>query len=680
MNFAISMDVITEEVSPNLLSESQRDIKKTPLFKCSDLGTLRAPIAISNYLPEIKELFSNREIPLSEPRLVSFLDSASSLLMRLGMIVNLPKALARELKPRLVIKSKTEGASLVSYLDLDTLQEFEWQVAIGDDIITLKEFERLVKLKRSMVRFKDGFVKMEAQEFSRLLKKAKVSVPNANDFLKAHFSGDSVLAFDARETINNIFKEHDYPIPVSLNAALRPYQVRGYNWVCSLLLSGFGCILADDMGLGKTIQSIAALLRLKDEGLLSNGCLVVAPAALLNNWEKELCKFSPSLKVSRYHGSGRQFDKKSDVFLTTYQTAVRDADKINKKTFSMLLVDEAHLMKNSQTRISRTVKNLRSQYRLALSGTPVENRLEDLRSLFDFILPGYLGDAKSFKEQYRIPIEVKRSKEQAQALQKITSPFLLRRLKTDKKIIKDLPEKIVTNEYAVLEKEQAALYETVVSESMKKSKEIDPKERSSLIFYLLTSLKQICNHPRAYDKESPAIAELSGKAQLLVTLLQEILANREKTLVFSQYVETLDCLDRIIKKDLGEAALIYHGGLSQEKRAEAINRFQNDPAARIMLISLKAGGLGLNLTAASRVIHYDLWYNPAVENQATDRAFRIGQKRTVFVHRFITKNSFEEKIDAMISSKQELADMTVKSGESWLARMSHEELKALFER
>jgi len=682
VNFAISMDIIAEDES---------GVKKTPLSKIEDIDVLRAPTALSNYLPEIKELFKNQKIVLSETRLISFLDSASSLLTRLGITVNLPKALAKELKPRLVIKGKTEGASLVSYLDLDSLQEFEWQVAIGDDVMTIKEFEKLVKLKRAMVRFKDGFVKMQAQELARLLKKAKTVVPTANDFLKAHFTGDSVLAFNEREIINKIFKEHNYPIPAALNASLRPYQIRGYNWICSLLLSGFGCILADDMGLGKTIQSITAILRLKEEKLLnkkikgrgsgvSYGCLVVAPAALLNNWEKEFSRFAPSLIVTRYHGGGRRFDKKSDVFLTTYQTTVRDAEKLKKMTFSLLLVDEAHLMKNTQTRISRTVKNLRSVYRLALSGTPVENRLEDLRSLFDFILPGYLGDAKTFKDQYRVPIEVNRSREKAEALQKITSPFLLRRLKTDKNIIKDLPEKIVTNEYAVLEKEQAALYETVVAESMKKSKEMEPKERPSLIFYLLTSLKQICNHPRVYDKESPATAELSGKAQLLVTLLQEILANREKTLVFSQYVETLDCLDKIIKKELGEAALIYHGGLSQEKRTETINKFQNDPGARILLISLKAGGLGLNLTAASRVIHYDLWYNPAVENQATDRAFRIGQERTVFVHRFITKNSFEEKIDTMISAKRELADMTVKSGESWLAKMSHEELKNLFER
>jgi SNF2 family DNA or RNA helicase len=209
---------------------------------------------------------------------------------------------------------------------------------------------------------------------------------------------------------------------------------------------------------------------------------------------------------------------------------------------------------------------------------------------------------------------------------------------------------------------------------------MEARERPALVLSLLTSLKQICDHPRVFDKESPAESTLSGKARLLVTLLEEILAGGEKTLIFSQYVEALDCLARIINKELEEAALIYHGGLSQKARTETLRSFQNDPVSRILLVSLKAGGLGLNLTAASRVIHYDLWYNPAVENQATDRAFRIGQKRTVFVHRFITKNSFEEKIDAMIASKQELADMTVASGESWLARMSHEELRALFDR
>ncbi|MDR0301947.1 MAG: DEAD/DEAH box helicase [Treponema sp.] len=676
LQFSLSMDVIAEQ---------EDGTKKIPIGQCKDLDALRAPVALSNYLPEIKDLTSAKktggsQVRLSEERLVSFLDSAAGLLARLGIKVNLPKALARELKPRLVIKANSAGKSLKTYLDLNTLQEFEWQIAVGDEALTLEEFKNLVKQKRALVRFKDGFIRMNPEEFSRLLKKTKDAVPGFNDFLKAHFSGDSVLAFDARETINNIFREQDFSIPAALNAQLRPYQKRGYNWICSLLFSGFGCILADDMGLGKTVQSISALLRLKEEGLLRNNCLVVAPAALLANWEKELARFAPSLSVSRYHGSRRNLDRKRDVFLTTYQTAVRDAEKLKKEPFSLLVIDEAHLMKNAETRISRTVKQLRSQYRLALSGTPVENRLEDLRSLFDFILPGYLGDAGQFREQYRIPIEVKRNHEQAENLKKITSPFLLRRIKTDKKIIKDLPEKIVVNEYAVLEKEQAALYESVVSESIKKSESVEPKERSTLILSMLTSLKQICDHPRVFDKESPAVPELSGKAQLLVTLLEEILANREKVLVFSQYVETLECLRLIIKKELGEAALVYHGGLGQNIRSSLVEQFQNDAAARIMLVSLRAGGLGLNLTAASRVIHYDLWYNPAVENQATDRAFRIGQKRNVFVHRFITKNSFEEKIDAMISSKQELVDMTVGSGESWLARMTHDELKALFER
>ena len=671
LNFSLSMDVVID---------GEDGVKRIPLSKCKDIEMLKAPTALSNYLPEIRSLAVRTSVRLSELRLVAFLDSAAELLTRLGMTITLPKTLARELKPRLLVKGNPSAASLKRYLDINSLTDFEWQIAVGGEILSIKEFEKLVREKKSLVRFKDGFVKIDPEELSRLLKKAMSSEPNFNDFLRAHFSGDSVLAVDARETFDSLFREQDLSVPKALKAILRPYQKRGYNWVCSLLLSGFGCILADDMGLGKTVQSIAALLYLKEKKLLAKGCLVIAPASLLDNWEKEMSRFAPSLTVSRYHGLNRVLNRKFDVFLTTFQTAVRDTEKLKAVSFSMLLVDEAHLMKNADTRISRTIKQLRSQYRMALSGTPVENRLEDLRSLFDFILPGYLGTVSGFRELYRIPIEVMRNREQAEALRRITSPFLLRRLKTDKTIIRDLPEKVVKNEYAVLEKEQAVLYKSVVDLTMEKSEKIETTERSALILKLLTSLKQICDHPRVFDKESPAVSELSGKAQLLLILLEEALANREKILVFSQYVENLNCLEKIIKKELGEAPLLFHGGLSQKARAETINRFQNEPSSRIMLVSLKAGGLGLNLTAASRVIHYDLWYNPAVENQATDRAFRIGQKNTVFVHRFITKNSFEEKIDAMLSSKQELADMTVKSGESWLARMSHEELRELFER
>ncbi|MDR1399097.1 MAG: DEAD/DEAH box helicase [Treponema sp.] len=687
------------KLSMETLLPGEGGIKKIPLKNAvQEIGTvevLRAPQALSHYLPELTELTSELSVCLSETRLIDFLDNAAPLISRLGIEVVLPKNLHRELKPRLVLattkKTKSESGSKtsLSFLRLDELLDWEWKVAIGDQIITPHEFKMLVEEKRSLVKFREEFIRIDPEELARLFKQAKEErEPTVIDFLKSHFAGDSVLSFDAERVMENLFAEQQCAIPSTLKASLRPYQERGYRWISSLFFSGFGCVLADDMGLGKTIQSITVLLHLKENGLLSYQCLVIAPASLIENWERELTNFAPSLTVTRYHGAKRELDEQHDVFLTTYQTAVRDSSVLADRPFSLLIVDEAHLMKNADTRGAKTVKSLHSQYRLALSGTPVENRLEDMRSLFDFILPGYLGNAVQFKEEFRNSIEVMRDKSSAERLRRITAPFLMRRLKTDKNIIADLPDKIITNEYAVLEKGQAALYESVVTEILntlehlqhKKPDDTTPQRRSNLILSLLTSLKQICDHPRLYDKESPAIAHLSGKAKLLLTLLQGILASGEKTLVFSQYVEALDCLKTIIEQELGESALIYHGGLSQQKRSAVIDHFQNDPANRILLVSLHAGGLGLNLTAASHVMHYDLWYNPAAEHQATDRAFRIGQQRNVFVHRFITKNSFEEKIDAMLSSKRELADMSVSSGESWLARMSEAELRTLFDR
>ena len=674
-------------LSMDLLLRTAEGTEAVPLknaaAKTGSIAVLRAPTALSNYLPELRTLFTKTRVPLAEDRLVRFLDNAADLMTRLGIEVVFPKNLHRELKPRLVLAGDAKKAgTLVSYLSLDQLLEWRWEVAIGDKVLSPEEFSALAAQKKALVLFRDKYVRLDPAEAARLFKQAKTGTPlGANDFLKAYFAGDSLLSFDAGQIIRRLFDEKEYPVPASLRAELRPYQKRGYNWVCSLLAAGFGCVLADDMGLGKTIQSIAVCLRLKEEGLRTEPVLVIAPASLLENWERELGRFAPSLTVGRYHGAGRSLTTGTDLFLTTYQTAVRDAAKLAERTFSLLIVDEAHLMKNAETRGSRTVKSLRSRYRFALSGTPVENRLEDLRSLFDFILPGYLGTAEQFKKAYRYPIEVERRKDKAGELRRITAPFLLRRLKTDKAVAGDLPDKISINEYTALEKGQAALYESIVAGALEKSAQLeDPAGRSALILGLLTGLKQVCDHPRVYDKESPAVSALSGKAQLLLVLLEEILAGREKALVFSQYVETLDCLEKIIRNELGEAAPVYYGGLSQKKRNQVIDRFQADPACKILLVSLRAGGLGLNLTAASRVIHYDLWYNPAVENQATDRAFRIGQTRNVFVHRLITKNSFEEKIDAMLQSKRELADMTVSSGESWLARMSHDELRALFDR
>ena len=301
------------------------------------------------------------------------------------------------------------------------------------------------------------------------------------------------------------------------------------------------------------------------------------------------------------------------------------------------------------------------------------------RAFFDLVLPGYLGGPMEFRKAFRIPIEVERDQGTAERLRRITSPFLMRRLKTDPAIASELPEKTVIDDYAGLAREQAALYESIVRRGLEETRRTSDRfARRALILKLITGLKQACDHPRLYDKESPMKAALSGKAMLLVNLLGQILECSEKVLVFSQYVECLNILRHIIADELDENCLFYTGRMDQGARVEAVESFQTDPGRRIMLVSLRAGGVGLNLTAASHVIHYDLWFNPAVENQATDRAFRIGQTRNVFVHRLITAGTFEEKIDGMLKSKRELAELSVASGESWLSSMDDYELREIF--
>jgi superfamily II DNA or RNA helicase len=659
--------------------------KAVPLMdaakEAGGIEALRIPAALSAYVPEIRRLASDRSVLLEESRLMAFLGDAASLLERLGVEVVLPKAMRKELLPRIVLKAWSKNQrSLRSYLDLDTVLEYDWRVAIGDQLLTVPDFERLVREQDEIVAFKDRFVRLDPAEVARLIERAR-SKPTALELLAARLSGDAIFSADAETVAASLFEPSDEALPAALEARLRPYQERGYRWAMANLDAGFGCVLADDMGLGKTVQAIAVIARLAERGQLADGALVVAPAALLTNWERELARFAPSLSAARYHGPGRNLGAPAQVLVTTYDTASRDAQRLSAKGFSLLICDEAQLMKNAEAKRSRGVKSIKAARRLALSGTPVENRLEDLRSIFDFVLPGYLGGANEFRRTWRERIELDRDREAAEKLRRITSPFLLRRLKTDRDIVPDLPDKIVSNEYASLMPDQAALYESVARAALAEAEVAEPGfERASIVLKLLTALKQVCDHPRVYDKESPCEAGLSGKCLLLVELLREMLDRREKVLVFSQYVEALELLETIIAGELGEACLLYHGGMSKKARDAAVDSFQNDGAARVMLVSLKAGGLGLNLTAASRVIHYDLWYNPAVEDQATDRAFRIGQTKDVFVHRLIVAGSFEERIDAMIKAKRELADMSVSAGESWIARMSMDELRGLFAR
>jgi len=428
------------------------------------------------------------------------------------------------------------------------------------------------------------------------------------------------------------------------------------------------------MGLGKTVQAISTILYLKENGFIKNSIVIVVPTSLLNNWEVELSKFAPSLSYFSYYGQKRVI-KSADILITTYDIIRRDIESFKKQKIDCLIIDEAQKIKNPNTALSKSIKSLKAKYKIALSGTPVENNLSELWSIFDFTLPKYLKSLKDFIKNYAKDIEINRDLKKIERLKKITAPFMLRRLKSDKNIINDLPPKIVIDEYATMSKKQVSLYQSVVDETMKKIEEGDAK---GLIFKLIISLKQICNHPRNFDKISDNVVNLSGKTQLLMTLVENIIIQDEKVLIFTQYVEMGDMLVELLQKELLITPLYLKGSMSKKRRDEVVDKFQNDNRYKVFILSLKAGGVGLNLTAANHVIHYDLWFNPAVENQATDRAYRIGQSKKVTVHRFITRNSFEEKIDKMIKAKQELSDLSVSIGESWIKDMSKDDLKDLF--
>jgi SNF2 family DNA or RNA helicase len=437
--------------------------------------------------------------------------------------------------------------------------------------------------------------------------------------------------------------------------------------------------MADDMGLGKTVQVIAFLLKLKGDGDLSSPALVVCPTTIVGNWEKECRRFAPSLNVSIYHGSERSLTiKNKDVVITTYGTLRRDIDKFSQREWRAVVVDEAQNIKNPDTDQARAIKSLKTPTRIAMSGTPVENRLAELWSIFDFINRGYLGQAQIFQKKYAVPIEKYRDRDCIERLKTATAPFILRRLKKDKTIIDDLPDKIVSDEYCYLTKEQAALYQRAVDSTMETIEGSGGIQRKGLIFKLITSLKQICNHPAHYAKKGEPRKEQSGKAERVVDLAGKVLSLDQKALVFTQYREMGGLLAALFARELKEEALFFHGGLTRKRRDGMIEEFQEKDSGGIMVISLKAGGTGLNLTSAAHVIHYDLWWNPAVEDQATDRAYRMGQTKNVMVHRLITLGTFEEKIDEMLKSKKELADLTITAGEQWLTELSDRELKDLF--
>lgn len=607
----------------------------------------------------------------------------------LGIRILLPenmKSLVRPM-PSLLLNQKKESGSGLSFINLEEMLNFNWRIALGDELYSRQEFENLVKGLSGIVNIKGNFILVDKKEIQRLMDSlAGEKELSANDLLQAALTGEYKKAKisvseKARAIIGELLEAKNIDQPEGIKAVLRPYQQRGWKWLYRNACIGFGSIIADDMGLGKTLQVITLLLRFKEEGRLDrHPSLIVVPTTLLDNWQKETERFAPELSARIYHGAGRNFeDNGYDMLITSYGVLRSDAELFQKKKWSVVVIDEAQNIKNPSTEQSKAVKKLKSPVRIAMSGTPVENRLSEYWSIFDFTNKGYLGSLKYFKEEMATPIEMFRDEAQLDRFRKITSPFILRRLKTDKTIISDLPEKIENDRFVSLTKEQTAIYQNVVQSmlSIIETEENGSMKRSGMIFKLMTALKQICNHPSQYLKKEDSNPALSGKAEMLLDLLQTIHEGNEKVLIFTQYKEMGDLLVKMIEKRFGNPPLFLHGSTSLKKRAELVSDFQKKGQYKTFILSIKAGGTGLNLTAANHVIHYDLWWNPAVEAQATDRAFRIGQHKNVMVYRLITRGTFEEKINEMLISKKDLANLAVTAGEKWIGELSNRELNEL---
>ena len=624
-------------------------------------------------------------LPAAE--LPGFLTDVLPVVRLLGLRAQVPKGLEHALRPQLSMRIKAKAPDHTAYFNMADCLRFEWSVALGDHTLSRSEFETLVASAAGMVRHKGQYVLLDPEALARL--RAQLERPpalNDAEVLQTALAGDYAgahVALDAkaRKLIRQLLEAGDVEVPDGIQATLRPYQTRGYAWLYRNARAGLGCVIADDMGLGKTLQVIATVQRLKDEGALVEGkVLVVVPTGLLTNWQKEIARFAPDLTVGVFHGARRELTaERPDILLTTYGVVRTQHAVLQGLRWHLVVVDEAQNIKTPAAAQTKAVKALQANAFIAMSGTPVENRLSEYWSIMDFACRGYLGSLTAFTKAYAVPIQTHRDQHVLARFKRVTAPFLLRRLKTDASIIQDLPAKIEQDQFCALSKAQAALYAAVVKEGLAViAGTSDTFARQGLVLQLILRLKQICNHPAQYAKQGPADLALSGKAERCMELLDEIHAGQEKVLVFTQFREMGKLLEQWIQARWGQAPLYLHGGVSRAQRDAQVERFQHDRTARVFLLSLKAGGTGLNLTAASNVIHYDLWWNPAVEAQATDRAYRIGQKRNVLVHRLITRGTFEERINDMIQRKRELAELTVGTGERWIGQLGDADLKEIF--
>jgi SNF2 family DNA or RNA helicase/uncharacterized Zn finger protein len=692
--FLIDIDIekqgdITKMQLRQILNEEVYTDQRFPIL--SELSLLSALIiGLDKYINNK----AARPIHLYNKDFIPFLIQSIPALRMLNVKVVLPKSLQNMIKPKcsLAIETKNNSKNEKSFIHFEDLLKFDWQVALGKDVISIDEFMRLLNNASGLLKFKEKYFYINEKELELLLKAINgTAKPSKMQMLQAALTGEYnsapvILSDEVKELLRLLTSDDEITVPEDLNATLRPYQQRGFSWMYRNMRIGFGSIIADDMGLGKTLQVITLLLKAKHENRESSKkFLIVVPTGLILNWISEISRFAPSLTVFVYHGQNRdicQFDV--DIMLTSYGILRSDMDKIKKIKWQIMIIDEAQNIKNLNTNQSKAVRSISADIHIAMSGTPVENRLSEFWTIMDYVNHGYMDTSKKFKENYATPIQICGDMKCVERFRKVTAPFMMRRLKTDISIISDLPDKVEQNEFALLTPQQLALYE----ETRKKALEVimgletdDSKslfKREGMILQMILALKEICNHPAQFLKDGNFNPKLSGKTEMLLDLVQSIVESDEKVIIFTQFHEMGEILKKVILERTSAEPMFLHGRCSMKQRQEMVDRFQNNRADKVFLLSLKAAGTGLNLTAASHVIHYDLWWNPAVEAQATDRAYRIGQHKNVMVHRFITKNTFEEKINRMIQDKRELAELTVTSGENWIGKLSNKELKEIF--
>ena len=602
-----------------------------------------------------------------------------------GLPVLWPAEVLRPVELRPIIGTPApEGGGGGAGLDLSALGEMRWHATVDGGDLTEAELLQLAEAKRPVVRLRGQWVRADPERLRRLAERTPIST---GDVLSAALSGTVTVGGETVEAevdaplrnladrLRSIDTIRAHPTPPDLVATLRPYQERGLAWLQEMASLGLGGVLADDMGLGKTIQVLALHLLRRGSG----PTLIVCPASLLGNWQREAARFCPDVPVRRYHGADRSLEGLADdeLVVATYGIVRRDAEVLAEQPWDLLVADEAQAVKNPMSRTARQIRTIPAAARFALTGTPVENRLSDLWALLDFTTPGLLGKLDAFQQHVATPIERERDAEATARLAALVRPFLLRRRKTDPEIAPDLPPKTETDRFVGLTTEQATLYKAVVTELLDDVAEAEGINRRGLVLKLLTALKQICNHPAQYLGQDAPISGRSGKLEAVTDLVETIASEGDSVLVFTQYVRMGHLLTRHLTA-LDLEVQFLHGGTPVNGREAMVDRFQAG-GPMVFVISLQAGGTGLNLTRATHVVHYDRWWNPAVEDQASDRAWRIGQDRPVQVHRMICEGTLEERIATLLEAKRGLAESVVGGGESWVSELSDDELADLVE-